>query len=85
LPEPTHEVITLQFEKTLLPKIFWIYTDNELEAETMFTLFYLYHHKHVFEQFGYEVRLVNSLTSYDYLTNKTIDMISHAMQNSKVD
>jgi hypothetical protein len=51
----------------------------------MYTLFYLYHHKHVFEQFGYEVRLVNSLTSYDFLTNKTVYMISKAMQNSKVD
>ena len=77
--------MTLQSGKTHLPKIFWIYTNNELEAENMHTLFYLYHHKHSFEKFGYEIRLVNSLTSYDYLTNKTIDMISQAMQNSKVD
>lgn len=35
----------------------------------MYELVYLYHHQHVFTIQGYEVRLINSLTAYDYISN----------------
>ena len=32
---------------------------------------------------GYEVRLINSLTAYDWLSNNTVQQINYAMQNRK--
>ena len=51
----------------------------------MSELVYLYHLNHTAISFGYEVRIVNSWTAYDWLSEKTINRISKAMQESKVD
>ena len=34
---------------------------------------------------GYEVRLINSLTAYEWLSNDTTQKITHAMQNRKLE
>ena len=51
----------------------------------MYELVYLHYWNHTAHRFGYQVRIANSWNAYDWLGNKTIDVISKAMQNSKAD
>lgn len=46
---------------------------------------YLYYFNDTAKRLGYEVRLANSWSAYDYLSTNTTARISKAMQNSKVD
>lgn len=68
-----------------LPKVFWIYTEKEVEAEPFQQQIYLHYLRDTVAKFGYEVKLVNSWNAYDYLNENTIARISIAMQKSKVD
>lgn len=74
-----------EFTKERIPRIFWIYTDNELEGEPHIDQTYWHYHKAVAAKLGYEVRVVNSWTAYDYLSDFTSAKISKIMQRSKVD
>lgn len=50
------------------PKIFWIYTENEFDTESMNEQIYLYYFNDTAQKFGYEVRTANSWNSYDWLS-----------------
>lgn len=52
----------------------------------MYDIIYRYHQNHTFTMNGYQVRLVNSLTAYDYISdNLTVNRITYAMQRCKID
>ena len=70
---------------TRFPKVWWIYTENEYDAESMDTLLYLNHFNETAHTFGYEVRFVNSWNSYDWLSQEITDRITKVRNNCKVD
>jgi hypothetical protein len=68
-----------------LPKVLWLYTDNELDSEEFSEIIYLYHFNATAVRFGFEVRMVNSWTAYDWLSHSMIQRISKGRMNAKVD
>lgn len=47
------------------------------------TMFHYFNHTG--HKSGYEVRIVDSWTAYDWLSQHTIDKITRAIQNVKID
>jgi hypothetical protein len=67
-------------------KIFWLYTDNEFEAEKMYDLVYLNYLQETLLSQGYKVYQVNSFNAYDFIENKNIiARISRAIQRTQID
>jgi hypothetical protein len=67
-------------------KIFWLYTENELDAERMYSLVFLIHLQEALLSQGYKVYQVNSFNAYDFISNQNIiDRISGAIQRTKID
>ena len=71
--------------KEKLPRIFWIYTENEREAEPMENDIYVNYLETFAKKQNYEVRMVNSWSAYDWLSNSTIENITKTMQNNLID
>lgn len=63
---PTEKVERTQ--ASLLPGIFWIYTNGEVEVEVVDNLISLYHLNHTAHFCDYDVRFVNSRNAYGYLS-----------------
>lgn len=70
---------------TKLPKILWIYTHFEWDAEGAMTEITINYFNHTATSLGYEVKIVNSWTAYDWLSPETIADISKTIQNTKID
>jgi hypothetical protein len=81
---PVHSQVPSTASKGL-PKIWWLYTDNEFDTEAMSEMIYLYHFNTTAISFGYEVRMVNSWTAYDWLSENMIQRITKARMNAKAD
>lgn len=68
-----------------MPKIVWLYTDNEVEAEQVMQQVFINYYNATVPKYGYEIRLVNSWNAYDWLTERTTQRITKAMHNTRLD
>lgn len=72
-------------EKGRLPRILWIYTENEREAELMESDIFVNYYDYFGKKAHFEVRYVNSWSTYDWLNDKTMEKITKPMQNTLID
>ena len=67
------------------PWILWVQTDNELETKDMVDAMALKNHIHFGKQDNFEVRVINNLNAYDWLSEEITAFIKETHQKSKVD
>jgi hypothetical protein len=67
------------------PWILWVQTDDELETKDMVDAMTLKNHIHFGKQDNFEVRVINNLNAYDWLSEEIIAFIKETHQKSKVD
>jgi hypothetical protein len=67
------------------PRILWVQTDHELEAENIEEGVAAQNQIHFGKEDGFEVRVVNNLNAYDWLSEEMINFVKSTHQNSKVD
>ena len=65
------------------PKILWILTHSELEGLRMTEALVAKHLIHVGKKSGFEVRVVNSLTAYDWLSPEMTEIVRKTKHTSK--
>ena len=67
------------------PRILWVQTDHELEAKAMEEAIIGQNLIHFGKQGGFEVRVVNSLNAYDWLSDEMAAFVKDTHQKSKVE
>lgn len=65
------------------PKILWVLTHRNLEGMRMTDALVARHLMHVGKKSGFEVRVVNSLTAYDWLSPEMTEMVRKTKHTSK--
>ena len=68
-----------------LPKILWMFSYVGWEAEPGNLHIYTYHMKEVAARNGFEVRVVDSWSAYDWISPEMTKRVSHVIQNTQLD